>query len=187
MTKSVRSLGLLLLAGALAVSVSCAKKPVKAPDVQPTPAPLATPVPTVVEAPTEFPQTQPTPEDPTLKPDVDALNAKGYLKDSFFDFDKYDIREDQRAMLTSDAEWLRKYSTVRVRVEGHCDERGTSQYNLALGEKRANAAKEYLVSLGVDGTRIDTVSYGKERPFDTGHDESAWSKNRRAHFVIIAK
>jgi peptidoglycan-associated lipoprotein len=75
-------------------------------------------------------------------------------------------------------------STVNITIEGHCDERGTKAYNLALGEKRANAAKEYLVALGVSGSRIATVSYGKERPFDPGHDEAAWAKNRRAHFVV---
>ncbi len=186
MTKSVRSLGLISLAGALVLAAACAQKPTQAPEVKPTPAPEATPAPTVVKAPEEFPQTK-TPEDTTLSQDLAALNAKGYLKDAFFDFDKYDIREDQRSMLTADADWLRKYTSVRVRIEGHCDERGTAQYNLALGEKRANAAKEYLVSLGVDGGRIETVSYGKERPFDPGHDEAAWAKNRRAHFVVIAK
>jgi peptidoglycan-associated lipoprotein len=112
---------------------------------------------------------------------------QGYLKDTFFDFDRSDIRADQRDPLAADGSWLRKHPAVKVRVEGHCDERGTSQYNLALGERRAEEAKEYLATLGVEAKRIETVSYGKERPFAEGHAESAWSQNRRDHYVVTAK
>ena len=90
-------------------------------------------------------------------------------------------------MLQANAQVLKKQPTWQVTVEGHCDERGTAEYNLALGERRALAAKTYLVSLGIAADRLRTVSYGKEFPFDPGHDEAAWSKNRRAHFVITAK
>ena len=122
-----------------------------------------------------------------LSMDIAALNKKGYLSDVFFDYDQADLREDARSALAANAEWLKKYPTVQVLIEGHCDERGTAEYNLALGEKRALAAKTYLVSLGVPADRLRTVSYGKEFPFEAGHDENAFAKNRRAHFVITAK
>jgi peptidoglycan-associated lipoprotein len=122
-----------------------------------------------------------------LAMDIDVLNKKGYLSDAFFDYDQSDLREDARSVLAGDAQWLKKHATVQVLIEGHCDERGTAAYNLALGDRRANAAKEYLVSLGIDGSRLRTVSYGKERPFCTESNESCWQKNRRAHLVITAK
>jgi peptidoglycan-associated lipoprotein len=147
----------------------------------------------VIEAPpTAVPTPAPTPapaaETPTpMAPDIEEMNRRGYLKDVFFDFDKDDIRPDQRDALAADADWLKHNPTVKITVEGHCDERGTRQYNMALGERRAHSAKEYLVSLGIDAGRMQTISYGKDRPFDPGHDEAAWAKNRRAHFVITAK
>jgi peptidoglycan-associated lipoprotein len=119
--------------------------------------------------------------------DLETLNKKGYLTDAFFDFDQSDLREDARSALAGDAQWLKKHPSVQVLIEGHCDERGTSAYNLALGDRRANAAKEYLVSLGVDGSRLRTISYGKERPYCTESNETCWQKNRRAHLVITAK
>ncbi len=122
-----------------------------------------------------------------MSEDISTLNAKGYLKDAFFDFDKADLREDARTALSADADWLKQYSSIQVLVEGHCDERGTEEYNLSLGEKRASAVKGYLASLGVDASRIRTVSYGKDRPFCTDHNESCWQENRRGHFVITAK
>ena len=103
-----------------------------------------------------------------------------------FDFDKYDVREDDKGTLQRQATWLSKYPAVRVTVEGHCDDRGTREYNLALGARRANAVKEYLVSLGVSSARVDTISYGKERPICTESDESCWSQNRRAVTVLGA-
>jgi peptidoglycan-associated lipoprotein len=109
------------------------------------------------------------------------------LHDAFFDYDRSALREDAREALTRSAEWLRSHPQVAVVLEGHCDERGTEQYNLALGEHRAQTAREYLLSLGVDPSRISIVSYGEERPFDGGHDEDAWSKNRRAHFTAAQR
>ena len=102
-----------------------------------------------------------------------------------FDFDKSAIRPDMRPILDAKAKFLTDFPTVRIQVEGHCDERGTVQYNVALGHRRAQAAKDYLVSLGVDASRIDTVSYGKERPLDPRHNELAWSKNRRDKFNVV--
>jgi len=109
------------------------------------------------------------------------------LKDIHFDFDKYDIRPGDTEILKENAALLMKYPKVKIQIEGHCDERGTVEYNLALGERRANSAKKYLISLGVKADRISTISYGKERPLDPGHDEEAWAKNRRAHEVILSK
>jgi peptidoglycan-associated lipoprotein len=109
------------------------------------------------------------------------------LKPIFFDFDQYDIRSGDAEILKANADLLRKFPRVKIQVEGHCDERGTSEYNLALGERRANSTKRYLVSLGIAADRISTISYGEERPLDPAHNEEAWAKNRRAHFVVTAK
>ncbi len=109
------------------------------------------------------------------------------LKDIHFDFDKYNIGSGDAVILKENAALLKKYPKVMIQIEGHCDERGTTEYNLALGERRANSAKNYLVSLGISASRISTISYGKERPLDPGHNEEAWAKNRRAHFVILSK
>jgi peptidoglycan-associated lipoprotein len=103
-----------------------------------------------------------------------------------FAYDKYDIQDEDRAILQHQAAWLGKYPSVRVTVEGHCDERGTREYNLALGARRANAVKEYLVSLGVSAGRLDTISYGKERPMCTASNEDCWAQNRRGVTTITA-
>jgi peptidoglycan-associated lipoprotein len=103
----------------------------------------------------------------------------------YFDTDRYDIDSADQAALRSQAQWLARYPNKRATVEGHCDERGTREYNLALGERRANAAKNFLVGLGVDASRLSTVSYGKERPVALGSDEESWAKNRRAVTVTI--
>lgn len=102
----------------------------------------------------------------------------------FFDFDKFDIKPAARETLKNQAAWLRKYPQVTVTIEGHCDERGTREYNLALGERRAQAVKDYLISLGVDSVRVATISYGKERPVALGHTEAAWSQNRKGITVV---
>jgi peptidoglycan-associated lipoprotein len=109
------------------------------------------------------------------------------LKDIHFNFDKYDIRPEDGAILKENAALLKKFPNVKVQIEGHCDERGTIEYNLALGERRANRTRDYLVSLGISPDRISTISYGKEKPLDPGHDEEAWAKNRRAHTIITVK
>ena len=110
--------------------------------------------------------------------------AENIFKDILFDFDKYNIMPDARPVLDSVASWLNKNKEVNVIIEGHCDERGTNEYNLALGEKRAKAAKDYLVSLGVSPVRMNVITYGEERPVCTERNEDCWQKNRRAHFVI---
>lgn len=109
------------------------------------------------------------------------------FRDVNFDFDKFNLREDAREILKKHAEWLNKNKDVMIAVEGHCDERGTTEYNLALGERRAQAAAKFLVDMGIDAGRIKTISYGEELPLDTGHNEEAWAKNRRAQFVVSGK
>lgn len=108
-------------------------------------------------------------------------------EDIHFEFDRYDLTPRAREILANKAYFLKQYPTVKILIEGHCDERGTAEYNLALGEKRANAAKQYLIQLGISEDRISTISYGEERPLDPGHNEEAWAKNRRAHFVIVSR
>ena len=109
------------------------------------------------------------------------------LKDIHFDFDKYDLRPGDAEILKENAALLMKHPQVKIQIEGHCDERGTNEYNLALGERRANAAKKYLTSLGLTADRISSISYGEERPLDLGHNEEAWAKNRRGHSVVLSK
>ena len=114
---------------------------------------------------------------------TDTEFFSNYIKDVFYDFDSYDLRDDARQVLREDARALAERPKIQVVIEGHCDERGSESYNLALGDKRANVAKEFLVSQGISPDRIETISYGEERPFAPGHDDAAWSQNRRAHFA----
>jgi len=116
-----------------------------------------------------------------------AVPAASPLKDVFFDFDMSNIRDDQKAALNENVSWLKTNARVKATLEGHCDERGTAEYNLGLGERRSKAVKDYLVAAGVAADRIATISYGKERPFVLGHDESAWKWNRRGHFGITGQ
>ena len=124
------------------------------------------------------------PEGQNIKTSSEMRNAKGGLEDIHFDFDKYNIRQDDRQILSRNAAYLSKNKNVKIVIEGNCDERGTAEYNMALGERRADEAKQYLVNLGIDGKRITTISYGSEKPLDPGHDEDAWAKNRRDHFAV---
>ncbi len=129
---------------------------------------------------------QPTaeaPPAPAAAPNLTELFSED-VQDAFFDTDKSDLRDDARQALTRDAEFLRSYPQVKVSVEGHCDERGSTEYNLGLGQRRADAAKNYLISLGISADRMQTTSWGKERPFCTDSNEQCWQQNRRAHFVL---
>ena len=105
----------------------------------------------------------------------------------FFEYDKSDLSDQTRTTLQKDADWLKKWESTRITVEGHCDSRGTSEYNLALGDRRAAAVRDFLSSLGVPAARVNVVSMGKEQPFCTDENEACWSQNRRGHFVITAK
>jgi peptidoglycan-associated lipoprotein len=109
------------------------------------------------------------------------------LKDIYFGYDKYEIRREDEGILKENAAFLKKNPRMKIQIEGHCDERGTAEYNLALGERRANHVKKYLVSLGITSDRISTISYGEERPLDPSNNEEAWAKNRRAHIVVLSK
>ena len=165
-------------------------------------APVARPMPPPVP-PTTTPSRPPAPPEPVAEPTVvppepvrddaissaslDDLNRNSPLKPVFFEYDSSDLTSEAQRALDENAVTLKKYGSWAVTIEGHCDERGTAEYNLALGERRSVAARAYLVSLGIPADRLRTVSYGKEFPFDPGHDESAFKKNRRAHFVITAK
>jgi peptidoglycan-associated lipoprotein len=118
---------------------------------------------------------------------IDAINDNSPLKPVFFRYDSDTLDDDARKVLNENAAVLKSNANWTITIEGHCDERGTAEYNLALGDRRALAARDYLVSLGVPADRLNTVSYGKEFPFEPGHQESAWALNRRAHFLLTAK
>ena len=120
---------------------------------------------------------------PTPAPNMSELFSQN-VQDAFFDLDKSDLREDARTALTKDAEFLRSYPQVRISIEGHCDERGSTEYNLGLGQRRAEAVKNFLISLGISADRMETTSWGKERPFCTEHEDTCWQQNRRGHFVL---
>jgi peptidoglycan-associated lipoprotein len=122
-----------------------------------------------------------------LPEDLAQLNAQGYLEDVFFETNRFELTPEAREVLAKNAAWLQQYPTISILVEGHCDERNTREYNLALGERRAGSVRDYLGFLGIAPTRIKIISYGEERPFALGHDESAWRLNRRAHFVIVGR
>jgi peptidoglycan-associated lipoprotein len=131
-----------------------------------------------------------TPREEVFPTDIEELNRyvqrQGYIRDAFYNYDEATLDDAAQAALTSSANWLKgEGRAYNLLVEGHCDERGTEQYNLALGDRRANSARDYLMTLGVDGSRIRTVSYGEERPFEEGHDESSFAQNRRAHLVLV--
>jgi peptidoglycan-associated lipoprotein len=159
-----------------------------APNVPPPPPVETTTGPTAVQPPTDFVRDEPKVTVEVLPNDIEDLNRaaqrRGWVQDAFFSYDESTLTSEAQAALGATATWLKIHPDIGLLIEGHCDERGTEQYNLALGDRRANIAKEYLATLGVDAARIKTVSYGVERPFDPGHTEQAWAKNRRAHLVL---
>ncbi len=169
----------------LSFAASCKKK---AKEVPPPPPPQAQEQPRVekVEEPV-LKEPVLTEEEIFMKKSLEEINQEKPLAMIFFDYDKFNIRADAVPVLEANAGWLKKYRTVKVLIEGHCDERGTEEYNLALGEKRAKSTMDYLVSLGISADRLKIISYGKSQPLDPGHDETAWAKNRRAQFLIIEK
>lgn len=193
MTVFRRTAGLVTLCVVFSLgAAACAKKP-----PAPTPA-----VPPPVVAPATAPPAPPPPAPPPPMPPapvvlseddlfarktLDALNAERPLADAFFDLDESTLRDDARGPLQKNAEWMKRWTSTRVSVEGHADERGSAEYNLALGDRRGNAVRDYLVSLGIPSARISVVSKGKEAPFCTESNESCWQQNRCGHFVITAK
>jgi len=186
-TAAIAAFSLIL---SLSVAACGKKEPAVTPPPPPMPAnPTAPPAP---PAPPTAPPAAPAPR--TLSEDdifsqksLAQINSENPLGDVYFDLDNATIKDEGRAALSTNAAWLKRWTSTRINVEGHCDERGTPEYNLALGERRANAVKAYLVELGVPGDRIVVVSKGKESPFCTEKNESCWRQNRRGHFIVTAK
>jgi peptidoglycan-associated lipoprotein len=184
----IAMLSLLLLGMVVA---GCAKRPATTSAAAPAPAPApsappAAPAPAAppsTPAPPSAPTTTPAPPSPA-RPAPSEFAAIPELQDIHFDFDKYDIRPGDAKTLDVNAAWLKANANQLVLIEGHCDERGTNEYNLALGERRAKSTMNYLVSQGVQANRITIISYGEERPLCTEHNETCWAKNRRAHFLV---
>jgi peptidoglycan-associated lipoprotein len=188
-----RSLVLIVAALITAMTAAaCAKKP--APVARPMPPPSTTAstggntaAPLPPEPVAEPLPVPPIPEDTVAGRSLDELNRDSPLKAVFYELDSAELSPDAQRALQENAGVLKQYASWQITIEGHCDERGTAEYNLGLGERRALTARDYLMSLGVPAARLKTVSYGKEFPFDPAHNEAAWAKNRRAHFVITAK
>ena len=149
--------------------------------------PTATVTETVAPPSSDFPETEEPGE--VLSEDIGELNKQaqgnGWIRDAMFGYDEATLDADAQAALTASATWLRAHPELHLRIEGHCDERGTEQYNLALGDRRAAAAGSYLQTLGIDASRITLLSYGEEKPFAIGTDDEAWAMNRRAHLVLV--
>lgn len=158
---------------------------------QPPEVAIVTDTATTVAPERDFVREDPQVSEEVVPSNIEELNRwareKGYVRDAFFNYDESTLDSDAQSALSSSANWLKSSdgASYGLLIQGHCDERGTEQYNLALGDRRANIAKDYLVTLGVDASRIRTVSYGEERPFEEGHDESSWAQNRRAHLVLV--
>ena len=169
-----------VLAVVMLVAVGCSRR-------QQTPPPTTPPA-----QPTTRPQPPAQPTQPRVVPQQPQRQEEAVPRDLsfttvYFDFDRSDIRTDQRSAMERNARLLSQYQTVRIRLEGHCDERGTEEYNMALGQRRADAVMQYLTSYGISGSRITTISYGEMRPAATGQNETAWSQNRRCEIVITAR
>jgi peptidoglycan-associated lipoprotein len=190
---AARTIATLIASAALVTAVACGKKtpPVARPAPPPPPPAAGTlPPPPAPPEPAREPVSvpaEPVRDDAISSASLDDLNKNSPLKPVYFELDSADLTAANQKALDENAALLKRYPSWSVTVEGHCDERGTAEYNLALGERRAIAARAYLVSLGIAADRLRTVSYGKEFPFDPGHDEAAFTKNRRAHFVITSK
>jgi peptidoglycan-associated lipoprotein len=194
-----RVLSVITVVFVVAVAGACKKDPAAVPAPAPAPFPgsptggsSSTPPSVVSNVPppaATVPVDQPivSGNDPIASASIETINRDSPLQAVFFAYDSDTIDEKAKAAMANNAQVLRKYPTWIVTIEGHCDERGTTEYNLALGDRRAQAVKNYMVSLGISADRFRTVSYGNEFPFAPGHDESAWSLNRRAHFMLMAK
>lgn len=185
MKKSYVGLLVVLVIFLAFVVTGCAKKaePANVEEVKP---PLAAPAPTPSPAPGSSEgavAVQAQAPIPNIDDAIKALQENNV----YFDFDNYDLRPEAQETLNQDATFLKANPSITIQISGNCDERGTVEYNLALGERRAKAAQDYLVSLGITNERISVISYGKEKPIDPGHDEEAWAKNRNDQFVIMNK
>jgi len=184
--------GVALVVVALWLQAACSRQaaPVVPETSPPPPGAASNPAPPPPPPPAEPPPVVPaelTPEDEFASWSLEDINRESPLEPAFFVLDSAELDDVGRQVLEANADVLRRYQSWVVTIEGHCDERGTAEYNLGLGERRAVVAQQYLVGLGVAVERVRTVSYGKEFPFDPGHDDGAWAANRRAHFVITEK
>ena len=179
---------LVVLSCAMLAAGGCASKEMVKKDESIAPSASSTVKP---PAKTETTKAMPVKEQHVKQEPLNATSGTEQMKEAinsiYFDFDKYNLSEASRAALVKDANLLRKESSEKIRIEGNCDERGSDEYNLALGEKRAKAAMEYLVTMGIPADHLSLISYGKEKPADPGHDEAAWAKNRRDDFVVLSK
>jgi peptidoglycan-associated lipoprotein len=186
-----RYLSIIVLCIALFVMGGCRKnvpQVAAAPPPPPAaPAPPPPPPPPPPPAPAPAPPAPISEEEAFRRKTLDQLNAERPLGDVFFDLDQSEIRSDARTVLQTNADWMKKWNTTQIMLEGHADSRGSSEYNLALGTRRANSVRDYLVSLGVPATRVTVVSKGKEAPFCMDENEACWQQNRRGHFVITGK
>lgn len=190
MTKSCPASSCMLVGALITLAACHAKSPIVAPTrpaaaapVAPVPPPSPAPPPGVVgPAPLAV-----SDDELFRRKSLDQLNAEHPLSDVFFDYDQNTLREDGRRVLQDDARWLKRWPSTTIRIDGHCDERGTGEYNLALGERRATVVRTYLVDLGINDARIQVRSFGKEAPFCHEGGENCWSQNRRGHFVITEK
>jgi peptidoglycan-associated lipoprotein len=194
MPRSRHLSGLTFIVAALVIVAACHKKPVvPPPPPAPPPPPVVTnnppppPPPAPPPAPVPQPPAPPTEEEIFARMSLMDLNASKPLDDVFFEYDKSDLTDAGRTALQKDANWMKKWASTRITIEGHGDSRGTNEYNLALGERRASAARDYMVSLGVPAARVTVVSKGEEQPFCTEEIESCWQQNRRGHFIVTAK
>jgi len=188
----VRRIAVILTAVSLAAAAACGKKAPPVARPAPPPPTTASTTPTPPPAPPDpmrepIVPAEPVRDDAIASASLDDLNRNSPLKPVFYELDSSDVSPVGQKVLDENATLLKRYPAWAITIEGHCDERGTAEYNLALGERRAVAARAYLVAQGISADRLRIVSYGKEFPFDPGHDESAFAKNRRAHFVITAK
>jgi peptidoglycan-associated lipoprotein len=192
---SVSKGSVVVLAAVFAMTLAACgqrEQPVATPTAPPAAPPVASAPPPPPPAPSPVEEVLPIPLEPLLEDEIadrtlDDLNRDSPLQPAFFALDSAELDAVARAIVTANADVLKRFPSWEITIEGHCDERGTAEYNLALGERRAMAVQTYLVSLGIAPNRVRTVSYGKEFPFDPRSNEEAWAKNRRAHFVITAK
>lgn len=192
MRAGVRVCVAITLAAAMSVSACGKKKPATAPPPTPPPVPEARTTPTPPPPPPAPPRETAAPHVPTedeifAGKTTDDLNREKLLADAYFALDSQSIEDEAKPVLQKDAEWMKRWASTKVVIEGHADSRGTSEYNLALGERRATAVRDYLVNLGVPADRLQVVSKGKEAPVCQEMVESCWQQNRRGHFLITAK
>ena len=194
MRRSFRVCATVAILSAALTAGACGKKAPEAPKPPPAPAPAPPPPPVTKPTPPPPPTPAPTPPPRTPTEDelfaattLDDLNKKGVLTDTFFALDSTELSQESRGAVQKNVEYLKRWTSTKIMVEGHADSRGTNEYNLALAERRAAAVRDYLVSLGIPADRVTIVSKGEEAPFCTEEAESCWQQNRRGHFIFTAK